>query len=331
MENQAKRLNFIDIAKGIGIILVVLGHSLAYECHNRLFFMIYSFHMPLFFFLSGFVFKSKDSASYFSGKVKTLLVPLVCFQALNIFTYDILLFLGLEEHHGIIAFGGFWFLGTLLFVSCLYYILSEKVFSNFKHSNIVILLSAALTMTFGLIYAQGISDQSNQIIATSFVAYSFYAVGHICSTPQKLMSLVLSNSKIFRLLATIIGLLLFALLAYLVGFTDRNVDMNTSRYGDSFFFILNALVGIFATMFICIGFFKNRILEFFGKNSLMIFLIHIPLWRFFFFVCEKNLNLHSKFGLSICVFAICITLSSIFAELIGKYFPWLTGKIKFNK
>ena len=46
------RLSFIDIAKGIGIILVILGHSLAYGCQNALFSMIYAFHMPVFFFFS---------------------------------------------------------------------------------------------------------------------------------------------------------------------------------------------------------------------------------------------------------------------------------------
>lgn len=58
------RLAYIDIARGIGILLVVLGHTLAeanYHVQNStvLFLgqLIYSFHMPLFFFLSGMFFK----------------------------------------------------------------------------------------------------------------------------------------------------------------------------------------------------------------------------------------------------------------------------------
>jgi fucose 4-O-acetylase-like acetyltransferase len=58
------RLAYIDIARGIGIMLVVLGHTLAeanYHVQNSnvLFLgqLIYSFHMPLFFFLSGMFFK----------------------------------------------------------------------------------------------------------------------------------------------------------------------------------------------------------------------------------------------------------------------------------
>lgn len=41
----------IDIAKGIGIFLVVLGHFAVFA--SPLYHYIYLFHMPLFFFISG--------------------------------------------------------------------------------------------------------------------------------------------------------------------------------------------------------------------------------------------------------------------------------------
>lgn len=55
---MSKRIVFIDIAKGIGILLVVLAHNdglqlVAPFWHK----FIYAFHMPLFFFLSGMFFK----------------------------------------------------------------------------------------------------------------------------------------------------------------------------------------------------------------------------------------------------------------------------------
>ena len=43
--NKEKRIEWIDIAKGIGILLVVLGHITKNEV---LYEIIYSFHMPLF-------------------------------------------------------------------------------------------------------------------------------------------------------------------------------------------------------------------------------------------------------------------------------------------
>ncbi|MDR5790074.1 acyltransferase family protein [Caballeronia sp. LP003] len=47
----------IDAARGIGIVLVVLGHAIGLP--EWLFRVIYSCHMPLFFFLSGYLFNGK--------------------------------------------------------------------------------------------------------------------------------------------------------------------------------------------------------------------------------------------------------------------------------
>lgn len=52
-----KRLPYIDIAKGIGILLVALAHNGTAAYAPFLHHWIYSFHMPLFFFLSGMFFK----------------------------------------------------------------------------------------------------------------------------------------------------------------------------------------------------------------------------------------------------------------------------------
>lgn len=72
MEN--KRLEYIDVTKGIGIICVVLAHlGIGVE-------LFYLFHMPLFFFISGFLFKPNINAKIFTvGKVNSLLIPYILF------------------------------------------------------------------------------------------------------------------------------------------------------------------------------------------------------------------------------------------------------------
>lgn len=77
-----KRLVSIDIAKAICIILVVIGHynpdnaPAWYQVINR---FIYSFHMPLFMFASGYVYMAtKKEESYWTflkKKVKRLMIP----------------------------------------------------------------------------------------------------------------------------------------------------------------------------------------------------------------------------------------------------------------
>ena len=46
------RLQYIDVLKGIAIILVLIGHRSVNECGTV---FIYMFHMPLFFFISGYL------------------------------------------------------------------------------------------------------------------------------------------------------------------------------------------------------------------------------------------------------------------------------------
>ncbi len=53
-----KRIEYIDIAKGIGILLVVMGHNDFALVSPFFYKFIYAFHMPLFFFVSGMFFKS---------------------------------------------------------------------------------------------------------------------------------------------------------------------------------------------------------------------------------------------------------------------------------
>lgn len=82
-----KRFTEIDIARGIGIILVVLGHSLKQTGVDAkwiriLLYLIYGFHMPLFFVLSGFVAVKildlkggRERAAYIRGRAQRLLIP----------------------------------------------------------------------------------------------------------------------------------------------------------------------------------------------------------------------------------------------------------------
>ena len=74
-KNKSERVEWIDCAKGIGIILVIMGHSI---CPDTLLYWLYTFHMPLFFFLSGLTFnfdKYFEFKSFVISKIKSLLIP----------------------------------------------------------------------------------------------------------------------------------------------------------------------------------------------------------------------------------------------------------------
>ena len=72
MDTSNRRIEWIDIAKGIGILLVILGHTIALKYSK----VLYTFHMPLFFLLSGLV--AKECCSFkdvFINKTKRVLKP----------------------------------------------------------------------------------------------------------------------------------------------------------------------------------------------------------------------------------------------------------------
>ena len=64
------------MARGIGIVLVVIGHSKLCYNQNFSYSVIYSFHVPLFYFISGFVYKTKgDIKSELCSRAKKILLP----------------------------------------------------------------------------------------------------------------------------------------------------------------------------------------------------------------------------------------------------------------
>ena len=58
-QSKSNRIAYIDAAKGIGILLMILGHTGMYGLPVVMHKMIYSFHMPMFFIISGFLFNTK--------------------------------------------------------------------------------------------------------------------------------------------------------------------------------------------------------------------------------------------------------------------------------
>lgn len=128
-----QRNKFIDIAKGIGICLMVIGHMTGMIPIHK---FIYQFHMPMFLIFSGYFFnpqKWQHFLPFAYKRLKQLLIPYICFYIIilyfitqlnpdsNIMTY---IFQG--PPHAI------WFLLTLflseILFFCLHKINSHKLF-----------------------------------------------------------------------------------------------------------------------------------------------------------------------------------------------------------
>lgn len=73
---EKKRIQWVDFAKGIAILLVIMGHTVENHVIRG---AIFSFHMPLFFALSGYTSKCavncNDLISTFKKTARSLLLP----------------------------------------------------------------------------------------------------------------------------------------------------------------------------------------------------------------------------------------------------------------
>ena len=71
---DGKRIDWLDISKGIAIILVVVGHisSLPWEPYRKI---IFSVHMPLFFIVAGYTTKMGLNKDIIKKLFKRLFVP----------------------------------------------------------------------------------------------------------------------------------------------------------------------------------------------------------------------------------------------------------------
>ena len=69
---EHKRIKFIDLAKGLTMLCVLIGHIDTYDWIKS---SIYSFHMPIFFILSGYFLHERFEVFRLKKMVRSILIP----------------------------------------------------------------------------------------------------------------------------------------------------------------------------------------------------------------------------------------------------------------
>lgn len=287
-----KRVQWIDMAKGIGLILVMYGHI---QFRPYPFYVwLCSFHMPLFFFLAGITFQVRQEEKFFSffkKKVKALLIPYMIFASVTWFYR-----LGVEiwdyfrkgtaidwgwlmhKALGILLqvrgseFGiGVWFL-PCIFVAFIILFAIIKISGGRKEVSVLL---GSICLIIGFLYSTRIGKELPWSLDAALVAVFFMAIGNVFS--EKLMDLERNHCVRFNMknvltaLIAIVGSLLFSWCNY--GILDRAVGMWSNNYGDFWYFILGVVGGIAITVIFCnachISFLKQI-----GKNSIFYYGIH---------------------------------------------------------
>ena len=290
-KKKKARIELIDIAKAITIILVILGHTtgnLETPMYRRL---IYSFHMPLFFFLAGISIKPKALKSFkewkgFVGKnIRALIVPYLIFA----FIYAPFSFANVPKF----LYGSWQSLGeagtltSLWYLTCFFIariycqILMDLVSkANLKKLNAALGLLAVPMFAVGFLIPK-LDGGYPWCLDISFVASGFILLG--IALRQKI--LVFAQAKAWVLAVfTAAAAALLARGTILRGEALELCLMCGSDYGNIFWFMLNSFSGsalvlgismlIFRASREGVKTFSTTTITYVGQHTLGIFLLH---------------------------------------------------------
>ena len=280
----------IDKLKGLGIILTVIGHS-----GSPFSPIIYLFHMPLFYFLSGYTFKENniyDIKGLIKRRYKSIYIPFLkyslifilfhnIFVKLNFYTlnlyYDKSTFLiNLFKNFMFITteqlLGAFWFLTSIFITNILYAILKkhcENKQSKYINSSVFFLFLLNITVfSKNIEFNIPLLSYYFLMIRISCSGILFFHLGNLCNK--------------YKILYKINVNFIYLVIAILFLFINTNygsVSMGSNEYGSSpTFFIINSLIGIYVAY--CIAkYITNKFITdifiFLGKNTIDILALHM--------------------------------------------------------
>ena len=218
MKKQTKKRSpYLDIIKAILIILVIIGHSIQYGSgstylekqlffNNYLFKFIYSFHMPLFIMISGYLsYNSLNKNSLketFISKFKSLIIPLF-FWSIIPFIINLEFYSIIESLKLFIAVfsTNLWFLWSLFYINILVKLINKYFKDNIFIYILSILITFILPNTFVIKYF------NIQFSLYSFL-YFYFLVGYF----YKKYNLEDKLNKLFNIKTLIINTIIFILL-----------------------------------------------------------------------------------------------------------------------
>ncbi|HCW52554.1 MAG TPA: hypothetical protein DG753_02185 [Clostridium sp.] len=266
-----QRLNYLDITKGFSIALVVLGHIIP-PGNTSLRNWIYSFHIPIFFIISGYLINlSKDVIpipKFIQKKFNALIIPYISFALINYFfiMYNLYIKQELDQKTLIIYFiyiikfcgrSAIWFLPCLFISEVLFKLLTHKVSNN--HLRLIIIFSLFIIPFF----IKADSDTLLLVLLRSFTALGFIAIGNLLYKP-----ITNINSSFFTLLILFITNVFLALF-------NGPVDLFALKFNNIIIYIINSIIGSLALILLSKKVSFSVFFKYIGKNSLIIMGTHI--------------------------------------------------------
>lgn len=282
MEKRA-RLEWVDIAKGIAIILMVIGHEVPKVQSQHIYALIFSFHMPLFFVLSGFTSRPVETWERFWVKAKKTFIHVWLLAVLMIILlgFESLLFLNgysITSFYqsiirgiywgsnisaiGLMSVGVMWFLFVFFWAKLIFDAL-QVVLSDI-YIGIVLFIASGISM----FYCQNFAHYLPQALDIVPIAAFFMWAGAVARKATG-NNLIMAKKNVLYSVLIIFWVICFALNIY--------IELSIRYYPLTYVSIVEALGGTLAVSLLSKWLTPlklSSLLQLVGKHTLAVLCIH---------------------------------------------------------
>ena len=316
-----KRIEYLDVARGIAIILVIIGHIFK---DGVLWRFIYSFHMPLFIIVSGYFYKNRRLKDEFIILFKKFFLPMiiilfVSFMIAYLSYYNLsdafiktlkTIVIGFNYQSRIdyqcLPVEVLWFIYFLVIMRLLF-LINKKIA---KDDKTLLLLIVAVEMLIGLFLA-AYGYWLPWSVDIVLVCMSFYYFGYLLKK-YNLLNRIMNNNKF----------LLFLCVIWVIGICTGGFELAIREL--SILSYISALAGTLVvfkiSMIICNK--KDKISKFLswcGRNSLYILFAHFIEIKFLNILFIRDNSLLMQIYLSIIMCSVAILFTYVFCSLKEKW------------
>lgn len=317
-----KRIEYLDVAKGILMLLVIFGHVFD-KSNDYIGNFIYTFHVPAFFIISGIILNysstlKKNIISSVISIGQALLIPWFFSEVIGIIEqlfnmignhWNLLIYLRelLVRIPGIFLFeeysGSVWFLPCLFFAECFFIILRRIVKS--KYISLIIIVLAAIISYVCL------KGRLEKVFCRIFVAMMWLAVGYYFHS-------FFEKKKTLYVFISFIIVLTCSLL-------NGHVNMHGISFGNPILYLFGGLAGSYFIIYIA-TILKSKALVFLGQNTIAVLMTQR---RYLTYISRFYDFTESGFIIKLLVAVFVSILEFPTAWLLVKLFPYCMGKKKW--
>ena len=321
---MSKRLSWLDCCKGATILLVVLGHVAdgylragTFPEHRTallaIYNLIYAFHMPLFYCLSGYVFylaycqKRAEKQKNFWSQIVNLTWIYIVFSVV-LWGFKMLFADSVNTQFGVMDFlmipikplGEFWYVYVLIFIYLIAYVLEGKC--NDK----VVFIASYVISSIVKFFSFEISFPLKNILYYFF----FFYLG-VCMAKRK-NAIGKTVEKIVFILSVLVAAGSWSI-CLLEKLSIHKIPVVCTFVGTSF-----CVLAVLAFS----HYNENRLFSFFGKYSLEIYTMHT-------FLTAANRSILIRGGVR--NFALNVSLNFIISTLVPVMIAVILKKLRLHK